>query len=179
LKRSRARTFRVEKDTDDAIEKIAKEERVSLNQVANRALRKYVEWDKAPANRSLVSVPSLLLVKLMAEQTEAKAHELGRWAGRELFLPNLKAGHPTPSIESAVAMMRMLGTYGGRFTFDHIVEQRKHIMTIGQKMGKNWSVYYAGALETIFEKLLGRMLRETVSENMCVVEFEASGPAGR
>jgi hypothetical protein len=173
MKRSRARTFRIEADVDDAIERIAKEERLSLNQVTNRALRRYIEWDKAPSNRGLVSVPSLLLVKLMAEQSEAKAHELGRWAGRELFLPNLKAVHPTPSLESAESMMRMLGSYGGRFTFDHFVEGKKHIITMGQKMGRNWSVYYAGALETIFERLLGKILRETVSENMCVVEFEA------
>jgi hypothetical protein len=171
LKRSKAHTFRVEADIDDAIERIAKEERLSLNQVANKALRRFVEWDKAPSNRGLVSVPSLLLVKLMASQSEAKAHELGRWAGRELFLPNLKAMHPTPSLESAESMMRMLGSYGGRFTFDHTVDGRKHIITIGQKMGRNWSVYYAGALETIFEKLLGKILGETVSENMCVVEF--------
>ena len=160
-------------DVDDAIKGIAKDERLSINQVANKALRKYVEWDRAPTNRGLVSVPSMLLVKLMAERSEEKAHAMGRWAGRELFLPNLKAGHPTLSLERAERMMRMLGTYGGRFTFDHTVEGGKHIITMGQKMGRNWSAYYAGALETVFEKLLGKILRETISDNMCVVEFEA------
>jgi hypothetical protein len=171
MKPSRARTIRVETDVDKALERIAKEERISLNQVANRALRRYTEWERAPSTRGLVSVPSLLLVKLMAEQSEANAHELGRWAGRELFLPNMRTTYPTLSLESAESMMKMLGSYGGRFTFHHRAEGKMHIMTIGQKMGKNWSLYYAGALETIFEKLLGKMLRETVSENMCVVEF--------
>jgi hypothetical protein len=174
MKPSRARTFRIETDVGNAIERIAKEERVSLNQVANRALKRYVEWERAPSNRGLVSVPSLLLVKLMADQSETRARELGRWAGRELFLPNLKAMHPTLSLERAEGMMRMLGSYGGRFTFDITVEGKKRIITIGQKMGRNWSLYYAGALETIFEKLLGKILRETVSENMCVVEFGES-----
>jgi hypothetical protein len=174
MRPSRARTFRIETDVGNAVEKIAREERVSLNQVANRALRRYVEWEKAPSTRGLVSVPSLLLVKLMAGQSEAKAHELGRWAGRELFLPNMRTTYPTLSLESAESMMKMLGTYGGRFTFDHTKEGGKHVMTIGQKMGKNWSQYYAGALEAIFAKLLGKILRETISENMCVVEFEES-----
>ena len=174
MKPSTARTFRIERGIGDAIERVAKERRVSINQVVNSALRRYVEWDEAISNRGLVSVPSLLLVKLMAEQSEVKAHELGRWAGRELFLPNMKAERATPAVEDAERLMRMLGNHGRRFTFDHTVEGTKHIITIGQKMGRNWSAYYAGALEAIFEKLLGKTLRETISETICVVEFGES-----
>jgi hypothetical protein len=173
LKQNRARTFRIEADVDDAIAKLAKEDRASLSQIANRALKRYVEWDRAPTNRGLVSVPSMLLVRLMAELSEGKAHELGRWAGKELFLPNVMAGYPTMSLERAEKMVRMLGTYGGRFTFDHRVEGGKHVFTMGQKMGRNWSAYYAGALETIFERFLGKEVKKTLSDNMCVLEFKA------
>ena len=172
MKQSRARTFRLEADVDDAIVRLAREDRASLSQIANRALKRYVEWDRAPTNRGLVSVPSMLLVRLMAELNEGKAHELGRWAGKELFLPNVMAGYPTMSLERAEKMVRMLGTYGGRFTFDHAVEGGKHVFTIGQKTGRNWSAYYAGALETIFERFLGKAVKETLSDNMCVVEFK-------
>jgi hypothetical protein len=173
LKQRRARTFRIEADVDDAIVSLAKEDRASLSQIANRALKRYVEWDRAPTNRGLVSVPSMLLARLMAELSEGKAHELGRWAGKELFLPNVMAGYPTMSLERTEKMVRMLGTYGGRFTFDHGVEGGKHIFTVGQKMGRNWSAYYAGALETIFERFLGKAIKRTLSDNMCVLEFKA------
>ena len=173
MKQSRARTFRLEADVDEAIAGLAKEDRASLSQIANRALKRYVEWDRAPTNRGLVSVPSRLLVRLMAELGEEKAYELGRWAGKELFLPNVMAGYPTISLERAEKMMRMLGSYGGRFTFDHGVEGGKHVFTMGQKMGRNWSVYYAGALEAIFERFLGKAPKKTISDNMCVVEFKA------
>lgn len=173
MKPSNPRTFRIEADVDNAIEKIAKEERMTLNQVVNQALKKYVLWDRAPATRGMVSVPSMVMVKLMADQNQQKAHELGRWAGKELFLSNLQIGHPVQSLEKADEMMRMLGAYGRRFTFDHTVERGEHIFTIGQKMGKNWSAYYAGALEAILERFLGKSLRETVSANLCVVAFRA------
>ena len=171
MKPGRARTFRLDADLDDAIDKIARDERQSLNQVANKAFRRFVEWDKAPTNRGLVSVPSMLLVKLMDAQTEEKAHELGRWAGRELFLPNIKAGYPKLSLERVEKMIRMLGEYGGRFTIDHRVDGEKHIITVGQRMGRNWSVYYAGAMEAVFEGFLGRKHTATVSDNLCVIEF--------
>ena len=171
MKQSRARTFRLDVDVDGDIVKLAREDRVSLNQLANRALRRYVEWDRAPTNRGLVSVPSQLLVKLMAELSEQRARGLGKWAGEELFLPNLKSGYPNVTLERAEKLMRMLGAYGGRFTFDHALEGGKHVFTVGQRLGKNWSAYYAGALETIFERFLGKAIRETVTDNMCVVEF--------
>ena len=158
---------------DDAIVKLAREDRTSVSQIANRALKRYVEWDRAPTNRGIVSVPSMLLVRLMDELSEGKAHELGLWAGKELFLPNVMAGYPTMSLERAEKMVRMLGTYGGRFTFDHAVEGGKHVFTMGQKMGRNWSAYYAGALEVIFEKFLGKAIRKTISNNICVIEFKA------
>jgi len=179
LKPSRARTFRIEGDVDEAIVKLAEEDRASLSQVANRALKRYVEWDRAPATRGLVSVPSMLLVRLMAELSEAKAYELGRWAGKELFLPNVTAGYPAMSLERAEKMMRMLGSYGGRFTFDHAVEGEKHIFTMGQKMGRNWSAYYAGAIETVFEGYLGKAMKRTVTDNMCVLEFKAPEARGK
>jgi hypothetical protein len=173
MKQSRARTFRIEADVDDAIARLAREDRASLSQIANKALKKYVEWDRAPTNRGFVSVPSMLLVRLMAELSEGKAYALGRWAGKELFVPNVMAGYPTMSLERAEKSIKMLGTYGGRFTFDHSVEGGKHVFTIGQKMGRNWSAYYAGAFEVIFERFLGKMIRKTLSENICVIEFKA------
>lgn len=176
MKQNRARTLRIEADVDDAVTKLAMEDRVSVSQIANRALRKYVEWDRAPTNRGMVSVPSMLLAKLMAEVSSDRAVELGKWAGKELFLPNLKAGSPTMSLEKAEEYMRMLAGYGGRFTFDHDAEGDRHVLTIGQRMGKNWSAYYAGALETIFERFLGKITKVTLSDNMCVVEFAGKAP---
>ena len=160
-------------DLDEAIDKIARAERLSLNQVANKAFRRFVEWDRAPTNRGLVSVPSMLLAKLMAGQTEEGARALGEWAGRELFLPNIKAGYPTLTLERVEKMVRLLGEYGGRFTFDHKVDDGKHIVIVGQKMGKNWSVYYAAAMEAVFGDFLGTKHAEMISDSVCVIEFKA------
>jgi len=176
LKQSRARTFRIDADVDDSIVRLAREDRVSVSHLANRALKRYVEWDRAQTTEGFVSVPSLLLVKLMAELSEERAHDLGKWAGKQLFLPNLKAGYATLSLERAENSMRMLGDYGKRFTFEHGLEEGMHVFTIGQKMGKNWSAYYAGSLESIFEGFLGKAVKVTLSDNMCVVQFKGRAP---
>lgn len=51
--------------------------------------------------------------------------------------------------------------------------REKHVLTKGQKTGRNWSAYYSGALETIFT----RFLCEMVSNKICVVEFREGSRA--
>src|SRR5207244_7586597 len=39
------RTFRIDRDVDRKMEGLSSEGRVSMNQMANKALRRYVEWE--------------------------------------------------------------------------------------------------------------------------------------
>jgi len=66
----------------------------------------------------------------------------------------------------------MLDSYGGRFGFDHKVTGNKHVVTIIQPMGENWSAYYAGSLEGILGDYFRKRLEITVTSTMCVCEFE-------
>ena len=159
-------------EIDKEIERIAKKERISVNRVANRALRRFVDWDNAASTRGMVSVPSRVLVKLMESKTTSEARELGRWAGTQLFIPNLKAQFATPTLDQALSAVRMLDSYGGRFGFDHKAAGKKHIVTIVQPMGENWSAYYAGCLEGIFGDYFKKHPRISVKSTMCVCEFE-------
>ena len=44
--------------------------------------------------------------------------------------------------------------------------REKHVLTKGQKTGRNWSAYYSGAHETIFTRFLWRTIREMVSKKL-------------
>ena len=169
---SSTRTFRVENSIYDAIQELARKERVSVNLVANRALRRFVEWDASGSTRGLVSIPRELLVKLMDSIGPAKARELGNWAGTALFLPNMKYLSATVSIPVALSGIRMLSQYGSRFGFDHSQQGRKHIVMIRHSMGRSWSAYYAGTLDAIFRDFFGKKLKMKISAEMCVCEFE-------
>jgi len=166
------RTLRIEEDLDEEIQRIAKKERASINQVANRALRRYVEWDSASSTRGLVSVPSALLEKLMESKTPAEARKLGRWAGTELFIPNTKAQFARVTVDTALRNFKMLSVYGGRFGFDHSLADGKHRILIRQALGPAWTSYYAGALEGVFEEFLGKKTKIRVTGDSCLCEFE-------
>ena len=169
---AKARTIRIEGGLDEAIERIAKNERVSVNLVVNRALRRFVSWDKAFATRGMVSVPSKLLTRLMNDRRPEEARSLGRWAGLQLFVPNMKAQYPTVTVDVAVRGMSMLSSYGGRFEFDHKLSGKTHTILIRHSLGRNWSAYYAGTLEGIFGEYLGKTVKLRVTEDLCICQFE-------
>jgi hypothetical protein len=162
----------VENDVYEAIQELARKERVSVNFIANKALRRFVEWDVAASTQGFVSISSELLVKLMETLSPKQAQELGRWAGKTSYVPSMKYLSPTLSLPVAIKGLHMLSQYGGRFKFDHSERGRRHVIMIRHSMGRNWSAYYAGALEGIFGDSLGKKVRLKVGTDICLCEFE-------
>ena len=169
---ARTRTFRIDGDLDDAIQQLAEKERSSVSALVNKALQRYVDWDRANATRGMVSVPAKVLNRLMSERTPEESRKLGRWAGSQLFIPNMRAQYATVTTEIAVRGISMLSSYGGRFEFDHKLTGRTHVILIRHSLGPNWSSYYAGTLESIFGDFLKKKLKMRVTGELCICQFE-------
>lgn len=170
--KSSPRSFRISEDLYESIESIARTERVSTSQIANKALRGYIEWQSAPSTRGLVSVPATLLNKLMDFLSTRQAHELGLSTGAELFISSMKTLSPRLDLETAVNGFRRLSTYGRRFEFDHQTKENHHTLFIRHGAGINWSFYYGGAIEGIFGEYLGYDVVVKESSKSCHADFE-------
>src|SRR5438552_15246336 len=82
--KSVTRTIRIDEDIDFQLERLAHEQRVSVNYFANQALRKFVEWDVLAARLAFVTLPSDIFEKLVGHQTDEQAKDLGRRFGTTL-----------------------------------------------------------------------------------------------
>src|SRR2546421_10698552 len=82
--KSVTRTIRIDEDIDFQLEKLAHEQRVSVNYFANQALRKFVEWAVFVDRLGFVTLPSDIFVKLVCYTTDKQANELSIW-----FVKNL------------------------------------------------------------------------------------------
>src|SRR6266581_1401869 len=82
--KSVTRTIRIDEDIDFQLEKLAHEQRVSVNYFANQALRKFVEWDVFADRLGFVTLPSDIFEKLVGFVTDEQAKELGGWFGKNL-----------------------------------------------------------------------------------------------
>src|SRR5436189_6468448 len=76
------RTIRLDGDTDRALSGLAEKERVSVNFLVNRALRKFIEWDVYAEKFGFLSLPASMITKMMSYLSDEEAKEMGRWPGR-------------------------------------------------------------------------------------------------
>src|SRR5438128_2601429 len=78
--RVKSKTFTLHLDSD-ILEKLtmeAEEQGLSVNVIANRALKKHVEWDAVSRRFRVASTFSSLLVKLMTWVPDEDARQLGK-----------------------------------------------------------------------------------------------------
>ena len=81
-KGSVTRSVRIEKDADERLRQLATQGDTSVNTLVNRALRKFVEWDAYGEKFGFITMPAVILVKLMDCLTDEEASALGAWAGK-------------------------------------------------------------------------------------------------
>src|SRR3989442_6755630 len=75
------RTFRIDRDVDRKMEGLSSEGRVSMNQMANKALRRYVEWEVNAEKFGTVTTSASTIRKFFDYLTIKQAKEMGTcWA---------------------------------------------------------------------------------------------------
>jgi predicted transcriptional regulator len=169
------RTLRLDDDVDKALEKLAEEEGESVNVLANKALRRLVEWDVRAEKMGLVSIERDALIRMMEPFTLEQAKELGRLSGRETWVPMMLYLYGNVSVDSVLKSRDVIDRYMLRFSSEYTFRDGKYHVTLRHSMGVKWSAFYAGAIEDVLPKMLGMDVVTTLTEDACFFEF---GPAG-
>ena len=166
------RTLRLDEDLDQALEKLAREEGESVNVLANRALRKLVEWDFQAEKMGLVSLSRDTVGRFLEPYTEEQVKELGRWAARENMMPLMLYVFGGVSLESLLKTVDAMERYMGRFTSEYTVNEGKHHITLRHGMGRKWSAFYAAGAEEVLATELGMDVVSTLTDDACFIEFK-------
>src|SRR5437667_5438813 len=106
--KSVTRTVRIDEDIDYQLEKLAHEQRVSVNYFANQALRKFVEWDVFADRLGFVTLPSDIFEKLVGFVTDEQAKELGGWFGKNLAKDLIAFLFKRVDLETSVRSVELL-----------------------------------------------------------------------
>jgi hypothetical protein len=145
-RKTKPMTFRIE---DKILEKIRKEgekDQISVSNLINKILKRYIEWDSYAPKVGMIPIPRLLVEKLFEKRTEQEIIELATTIGKNeledillfmnkkkdwiLFLNWFKTRLQNSSIEIM-----------------YTIEKNKHTFIMKHGMGENWSLYH----KTIFE----------------------------
>jgi len=175
MPRSVTRTLRIDPELDKAIGRRASNDRVSVNFLVNRCIRRFVEWDALTAQFGMVTVPRLVLSELAGGKDTDAIERLGRMVARNFLEPAATYSLGTFDVASAIEMLRRSSTYGGRFSFDvgdgH--DSHSHVIVIRHDEGWTWSRYYVGLLDEAFRVILGKDTKITFTDALCVAQLGA------
>jgi len=171
------RTLRLDEEVDSALEKLAEERGESVNAIAERTLRKLVEWDKLAENAGLVGISSTTLGKLMNSQTPEQARALGEFVGNDVWKPVVISRYGEVTLEHVLESMELIARYMGRFDFIYSTGGTKKVVTIRHSGGMKWSEFYLGAATSLFSHALGLAIKALMTEELISVEFHM--PAGK
>jgi hypothetical protein len=153
----------------------AAKQRVSVNFLVNKCIRRYVEWDSPSVKFGIVAIPKLLLDALAKEEDEETLERHGREVARDYLRPAATYLMGEFTVSSAIEVLRRGAVYGGSFSFDvdEGRDSRHRVIVLRHDQGRLWSRYFAGLLEETFKVLLGEETKLICTESLCVVQLVA------
>ncbi len=166
------RTIRMQEDLYRLLAKSAGDQRVSVNFLANQALRTFLEWSLVSRKFGLSTIPRSFLNRLMDRYAENECGELGRWVSRESFKPFAEYQFGELSVESAVEVFRRFGEYGVLYEFDEIRDDHKQVLFLKHDAGRKWSMFYSGLIQSVYKELLGKNVNIETTEELCISQID-------
>ncbi|HEX5185358.1 MAG TPA: hypothetical protein VFV86_00585 [Nitrososphaeraceae archaeon] len=169
-KKTKPMTFRIE---DKILEKIRKEgeiDQISVSNLINKILKRYVEWDSYAPKVGMIPIPRLLVEKLFEKRTKQEIIELATNIGKNeledillfmykkkdwiLFLNWFKTRLQNSSIEIM-----------------HTIEKNKHTFIMKHGMGENWSLYHKTIFELISKEIYQNPVDIKYNSRTISIEF--------
>ena len=171
-KGSVTRSVRIEKDADERLRKLAEQSDTSVNTLVNRALRKFVEWDAFGEKFGFVTMPGVILFRLMDHLTEDQARDLGTWAGRNLMKEYITFWFKEVTPETLLeGFPRLFAKYARAFAYEEHGEDEYRVIILKHGGGPKWSIFYQEATITAFRELINREVRVEKLENQIVIRL--------
>src|SRR5207244_8410607 len=83
-RKTTTRAFRIDDTVDRQLRELAEREGVTVSFLANKALRRLVEWDMYADRFGFTAMPREALSRMIGLLSEDEVRELGRWAGEDV-----------------------------------------------------------------------------------------------
>src|SRR5712664_368465 len=179
--KNETRTFRLDSDVSHKLATIAEADRVSMNVVANKALRRYVDWDSNAEKFGTVTTSASTIKKFFDYLSVEQAKEMGKWWGENQVPGIVTYFFKKFDFDSVLKALEFLGAqYGRAFTFDGSFDGKTHTLIVKHDMGYKASAFYAEAAKAAFAHLnLGTDIFVTDDQLIAISPPDPSHPLNR
>jgi len=164
-------SFRLESDVLDKLRKVAENQKVSLNVIANRVFSRYVEWDMFQPMVDMVPVAKPIINALFQKLAKDETVELAQKIGHKTVSDIATFMKGSMDIDSFVSWFETRIIMSD-FDMNHTENGNKQTYIIKHDLGYNWSLYHMTVLELIFHDLFEKKIESEINDSMMQFSFE-------
>lgn len=171
------RAFRIEGTVDDQLREWAEREHVSVSFLANKALRRLVEWDMYADRFGFTALPREALARMINLLPEDEVRELGRWVGENVYRGFTRFVFKQIDRNSVLEVIpKLTSKYGKAFEYEEKEDGPRTVIVLGHGHGRKYSVYYEEVARGLFVDFVGQGIRMEPQENAVVLEVFGANP---
>jgi len=163
LRRLGTRIFRIDTEVAEQLDELAQKNKISVNVIANQALRKHVEYDAYAEKFGLVAISKGLLKTFFSLLSEEQARAVGRKSGEREGVALVTFWFKDFNLENVIKSLdRVASHYNHNFEFDYTHDGQDYVAILRHDCGPRASAFYAEFVKSVFALLDTRVeLEET------------------
>jgi len=179
-RKTTTRAFRIEESVDKQLREWAEREGVTVSFLANKALRRLVEWDMYADRFGFVAMPKEALSRMVDLLPEDQVRELGRWAGENVYRAFTTFVFKHFDADAVLEVLpKLTGRYMKAFEYEEKRDGRRTVIVLAHGCGRKYSVYYEEVARALFQNPVGHEIHTEPQENALVLELPiGEKPAG-
>ncbi len=159
-RKSVTRTFRLEDDIDLKIEEVAAREKVSVNYLVNRILRRFIDWEYLADKFGITWETPSTLKRLLSYLTDDEVREFANWSCENAFRDFIVFWFKNVNLDNTIKTIR-LHSLSGNFQIEERMEDGIKYIICKHNRGGSWSLYY----EVLFKHMLVDHLKAKAEVN--------------
>jgi hypothetical protein len=143
LRRIETRIFRIDTEVAEQLDELAHKNKISVNVIANQALRKHVEYDAYTENFGLVTISKGLLKTFFSLMSEEQARALGRKSGEQEGVALITFWFKGFNLENVIKSLdRAASHYNHNFEFEYTHDGQAYVAVLRHDCGPRASAFY-------------------------------------
>src|SRR5438445_8143996 len=136
LKRVETRTLRIDTKVAEQLDELAERDKISVNVIANQALRKHVEYDSYAEKFGLVTISKGLLKRFFSLMSDEQARSLGRKSGEHEGVALVIFWFKDFNLENVIKSLgRVASHYNHNFEFEYTHDGRSYTAILSHACG--------------------------------------------
>lgn len=163
--KSKSRSVRLSKEVEEVVRKDASEQNVSFNELVNRILTKYAQWDRNAERFGMLATTREGLISLIKAIPEARLMRLSDSFSKSTTGELLNFWHSKSDVRGFVSFLELYTRYGGLGTLSVDDHGSSISILLRHRLGRKGSVVIAGWLGSFCERILGEQVEFSIGLN--------------